>query len=85
VSKPPPFIHRFPDREIPDKVEPLTVDFWDRGSEFQVQVEGAQASQNREAEFPNHEGELNREVFLWVIESPDMGVEERQSSSGRHL
>jgi hypothetical protein len=25
----------FPDREIPDKVESLTVDFGDRGSEFQ--------------------------------------------------
>jgi hypothetical protein len=45
-----------------------------------VQVEGAQGSRTREARIPESRRGIRREVFLWVIESPDTGVEEHQSS-----
>jgi hypothetical protein len=47
-----------------------------------VQVEGAQDSRIREARIPESRRGIHREVFLWVIENPDTGAEERQSSSG---
>jgi hypothetical protein len=45
-----------------------------------VQEEGAQSSRTREARIPESRRGIRREVFLWVIGSPDTGVEEHQSS-----
>jgi hypothetical protein len=45
-----------------------------------VQEEGAQSSLTREARIPESRRGIRREVFLWVIGSPDTGVEEHQSS-----
>jgi hypothetical protein len=65
VSESRPFICRFPDREIPDRIESLTVDH--RGSEFgDLNCTGSahRVRDSANADFPRSEGEIAEEIVV---------------------